>query len=616
MKIQSEISHTFLDLRLNHTSKQDSYSLRLPSNVVFALILLSTTISLLMSSCGTLRPTRPISYCPPPKEPECYQLPTKKVPFDTTSTGKFSPESYWKIEVVNGANSKLDEWGLAFAGNSNVILSYTNGDVQTMSWGYMQNISTFEESSLISSGKLGTISTPALLNNKNLNTVPTTALVSYYPFGSKVSDSDIGDAVLRDTTVVSVVRNSILSKDGWWDAQPTVSSDGKYVCFASDRPGGLGGTDIWISKRLPDGKWAEPINAGDAINSPCDELSPFFSPSGQELLFSSSGRETVGGYDIFSSEIRSESQSNGLGITFAKAENLGAPLNTVSDELFPSTSSKSSTVIYYSSNQNQTTGFDVYVRHRLVFPKRNVADKKPAEKQVEAKEPKNTSTEKEITQKETKKKRLRGVVYDEKKQPVKNADVSVRDVKDDVIIAKTETDTIGRYEVDVPVNREVEITSQHETGFYDSKKLTANEKTPSTVDFVVPTTLYLRINFPNDDFQNPYKNSLDSNGLETNQTYDEQLNLLADNLKRSLTSIRKVILVGHTDENGSIEYNNGLGQRRVEFVLNELVKRGIPRSLLEYRSAGELEPLPRRKSEPMETYFKRNRRVELVKIMQ
>lgn len=615
MKIHSGKSNSLGKWRLGQIQTFCFRLFSLSGCVVSALILI-ITLSLVVSSCKQLRPTRPITFCPPPKEPQCYQLPTKKAPFDTTSTGKFSPETYWKIEVVDGANSKLDEWALAFTSNSNAVLSITNGDVQTMSWVYAPSVASLEETSVINSGGVGSVSTPSFLTIKNVNTAPKVVLVSYYPYGAKVSDSDIADAVIRDTTVVSVVRNSILSKDGSWDAQPSVSADGKYVCFASDRPGGLGGTDIWISRRLSDGKWSEPVNAGESINSTCDELSPFFSPDGSELLYSSSGRETVGGYDIFSSEIRTESQSSaGLGISFTKAENLGAPLNTPDDELFPSTPAKSNSLIYYSSNQNKANGFDVFVRHRVAFPKRIITDKKPIEKQVENKEPKTTSKEKDLTQKETKKKRLRGTVYDEQKKPVKNADVSVRDVTDDVVIAKTETDTVGRYEVDVPVDREVEITSQHNTGFYDTKKMKFNDKSSPNIDFVVPTTLYLRINFPNDDFQNPYKNSLDSNGLETNQTYEEQLNLLADNLKRTQANIKKVILVGHTDENGASEYNIGLGQRRVEFVMNELVKRGIPRPLFEARSAGEDEPLPRRKSEPLESYYKRNRRVELVKIM-
>lgn len=616
MKIHSGKSNSLGKWRLGQIQTFCSRLFGLSSCIVSALILI-ITLSLVVSSCKQLRPTRPITFCPPPKEPQCYQIPTKKAPFDTTSTGKFSPETYWKIEVVDGANSKLDEWALAFTSNSNAVLSITNGDVQTMSWVYAPSVASLEETSVINSGGVGSVSTPSFLTIKNVNTAPKVVLVSYYPYGAKVSDSDIADAVIRDTTVVSVVRNSMLSKDGSWDAQPSVSADGKYVCFASDRPGGLGGTDIWISRRLSDGKWSEPVNAGESINSTCDELSPFFSPDGSELLYSSSGRETVGGYDIFSSEIRTESQSSaGLGISFTKAENLGAPLNTPDDELFPSTPTKSNSLIYYSSNQNKANGFDVFVRHRVAFPKRIITDKKPIEKQVENKEPKTTSKEKDLTQKETKKKRLRGTVYDEQKKPVKNADVSVRDVMDDVVIAKTETDTVGRYEVDVPVDREVEITSQHNTGFYDTKKMKFNDKSSPNIDFVVPTTLYLRINFPNDDFQNPYKNSLDSNGLETNQTYEEQLNLLADNLKRTQANIKKVILVGHTDENGASEYNIGLGQRRVEFVMNELVKRGIPRPLFEARSAGEDEPLPRRKSEPLESYYKRNRRVELVKIMQ
>jgi hypothetical protein len=82
-----------------------------------------------------------------------------------------------------------------------------------------------------------------------------------------------------------------------WDGQPYVTPDGARLYFASDRPGGLGGSDIWIADRLQSGAWGEPRNAGPAVNSADDELSPFYDASAHRLLFAS--KSATNGLDLF-----------------------------------------------------------------------------------------------------------------------------------------------------------------------------------------------------------------------------------------------------------------------------------------------------------------------------
>lgn len=79
--------------------------------------------------------------------------------------------------------------------------------------------------------------------------------------------------------------------------------------------------------------------------------------------------------------------------------------------------------------------------------------------------------------------------------------------------------------------------------------------------------------------------------------------------------IKKIILIGHTDEKASEQYNLMLGQRRADFVRRQLERRGVPPELLETRSAGESLPLERRPNEPLETFHVRCRRVELVQVL-
>ena len=111
-----------------------------------------------------------------------------------------------------------------------------------------------------------------------------------------------------------------------WESHGFISEDGNQLVFASDRPGGLGGLDLYISRRA-DGDWGPAVNLGPEINTQFNEDRPFLINNGKTLFFSSQGHENMGGYDIF----RSDLQPNGL---WSQPRNLGYPLNTPDDNFF------------------------------------------------------------------------------------------------------------------------------------------------------------------------------------------------------------------------------------------------------------------------------------------
>ncbi len=111
------------------------------------------------------------------------------------------------------------------------------------------------------------------------------------------------------------------------ETHASITSDGKMLYFAAFRPDGFGGTDIWMSKLLPDGSWSRPINLGPNINTAANEDAPYITPDGKYLYFSSTGHNTLGGYDIFMSE------KDDFGMWNAP-QNLGYPINTVYDDIF------------------------------------------------------------------------------------------------------------------------------------------------------------------------------------------------------------------------------------------------------------------------------------------
>lgn len=110
-----------------------------------------------------------------------------------------------------------------------------------------------------------------------------------------------------------------------WDSQPAVTPDGNTLYFVSNRPGGLGGYDIWKTSLDAEGNWGKPVNLGPEINTPFDENTPFVHPDGKTLYFSSNGWPGLGGMDIFFSRMQESGK-------WGKPTNIGYPINTFNEE--------------------------------------------------------------------------------------------------------------------------------------------------------------------------------------------------------------------------------------------------------------------------------------------
>lgn len=138
----------------------------------------------------------------------------------------------------------------------------------------------------------------------------------------------------------------------YWEGSATISADGLTLYFTSDRPGGFGGKDIYKSVKAADGKWGKPVNLGAAINTKYDEDSPFIHPDDVSFYFSSNGHNSIGGYDIFKSNL-----TDG---TFSIPQNLGSPVNTPGNEIYYVVNA-SGQVGYYSSGKSGGAGLqDIY----------------------------------------------------------------------------------------------------------------------------------------------------------------------------------------------------------------------------------------------------------------
>jgi len=161
-----------------------------------------------------------------------------------------------------------------------------------------------------------------------------------------------------------------------WDCNPSMSADGRTLYFSSNRKGGRGKKDLWFSQLSDDGTWSTPQNLGDSINTPGNEFAPFIHPDNQTLYFSSDGHVGMGGADIFMSRRNPDG-------SWGKPVNLGYPINTFKDEIGLIVNTKGNLALFssdrFGSQSKDIYKFNLYKKARpkpVTYVKGYVYDKK------------------------------------------------------------------------------------------------------------------------------------------------------------------------------------------------------------------------------------------------
>ena len=144
----------------------------------------------------------------------------------------------------------------------------------------------------------------------------------------------------------------------YWESNCCLSKDGKTLYFSSNRQDGYGGLDIYQSELMSDGKWGEPKNLGNKINTPMLENNPFITEDNKKLYFSSQGHYNLGGFDLFYSE-------KAAGNRWTTPVNIGYPVNSTDNDMFLVPVGKGDTV-YLSqfTGGGWMAGKDIY---RIIF---------------------------------------------------------------------------------------------------------------------------------------------------------------------------------------------------------------------------------------------------------
>ncbi len=139
----------------------------------------------------------------------------------------------------------------------------------------------------------------------------------------------------------------------FYEACVFLSPDGKKLYFSSNRPGGYGGKDLYSSDIDSSGDWGEPRNLGPVVNGPFDEDSPFMHPDGKRLYFSSNGPNSIGGFDLFLTEVNEKEE-------FIEPINLGYPVNDADDDIYFVLNKEGNTGYYASGKEGGFGEKDIY----------------------------------------------------------------------------------------------------------------------------------------------------------------------------------------------------------------------------------------------------------------
>jgi hypothetical protein len=144
----------------------------------------------------------------------------------------------------------------------------------------------------------------------------------------------------------------------YWEGSASISKDGNYLYFASNRPGGFGGIDIYRAEKLANGTWGNTVNMGPEINTAEDEDAPQIHTDNTTLFFSSKGHSGMGGYDIFSTVM------DRLTDTWSQPRNVGYPINTAGDDIHFSLNADGSRAYFNSSHLTADGQNDIFLMER------------------------------------------------------------------------------------------------------------------------------------------------------------------------------------------------------------------------------------------------------------
>ena len=257
-------------------------------------------------------------------------------------------------EIINlggGINTKADEYFPCLTNDQQLMFFTRRRDVQADEDLYY---STYDEKSGWSRGVA--INAFNTRKNEGMSTLVRNNRKMFFTACNRegvLGTCDIWEADIEHLDIKGMGTLEGYSNSERWESQAAISCDGSLLFFASNREGGFGGTDLWYSRLMGDGRWSDPVNLGSEINTRLDEESPFITNDGKTLYFASTGHPGRGEQDIFVSWLDDKGD-------WTVPINLGPPVNTAYRELGFFLSADGRTGYFASNRQGGEGGMDIY----------------------------------------------------------------------------------------------------------------------------------------------------------------------------------------------------------------------------------------------------------------
>ncbi len=199
--------------------------------------------------------------------------------------------------------------------------------------------------------------------SENINTNRHDATSTVSPDGTrlfifKASAENGGDVYVsnkagNDWTVPTKLPGDVNRPDSW-EGSVAIAPDGRTMYFVSDRIGGFGGKDIYRAQWLGDSAWGNIQNLGSNVNTAFDDDGPYLTANGYTMYFASRGHNSMGGYDVFWSDLGPDGNSWQL------AQNMGVPVNSAADDIYYQPYKDGSGAVFSSNRDGGNGAMDIY----------------------------------------------------------------------------------------------------------------------------------------------------------------------------------------------------------------------------------------------------------------
>ncbi|PBQ33023.1 hypothetical protein CNR22_14975 [Sphingobacteriaceae bacterium] len=359
----------------------------------------------------------------------------------------------------------------------------------------------------------------------------------------------------------------------YWDSQPSIASDGLTLYFASDRPGGYGGIDLYYTvKDVKTGQWSVPQNLGPTINTKGDEKTPFIHSDSETLYFSSTGHFGFGAYDIYYSRKNEKGE-------WEEPENIGSPINGYTDDTGFFVSSDAQTGYFFSYDEGKVRGRGVGKYDLYGFPLYKEA------------RPQQTSF-------------IKGTVKDSSGNQITGAAIEIKDVKTKQISYATVDSATGDYMIAVKKQKnDIVLTVKKDDVAFNVKIIKMKDVPPVNSE---PTVVNIEVKEAKEGGRFVIDNILYNTASadlkpESRIILESFAGYLKENPKI------KVEIQGHTDNIGNPKDNEALSTNRAFTVKAILEEFGIEGKRITAKGFGQTKPIADNLSEEGRA---KNRRTE------